>query len=132
LCKHTKNCTHKCHNYGVISYFSKYMVIFYLFWTLFWPIFALWLYLGSNSYILVSQMVYLWTFFNFYYFLSYFGPFFTIDFHIRIYILCKYAKNCTHKWYFYENFLILPFILPILDPFLTLYWPFVIFGVKLI
>ena len=53
---------------------------------------------------------------------TFFGPFFDpfltfgyiwgqipIDFHMCIYILCKYAKNYTNKWYFYEHFKFLQF-----------------------
>merc|ERR1712055_185325 len=32
-----------------------------------------------------------------------------IDCHMRIYKLCKHAKNCTHKWYFYGYFHFLQF-----------------------
>jgi len=55
--------------------------------------------------------------FNFYHYFTNFGPFFDpfldfgyiwgqipIDCYMRIYILCIYAKNYTHKWYFYGHF----------------------------
>ena len=64
-------------------------------------------------------MVFLWEFLSFTIFLSFgynWGQI-PMDGHMLIYKLCKNAKNCTHKWYFYGHFL-------------SLYWPLVIFGVK--
>ena len=75
--------------------------------------------------------------FNFYNFLTHFGPFFdyflafgyiwgqiTTDCHMRIYKFCKHAKNCTYKWYFYEYI----YILQIFYLFWTLFNPFLVFG----
>ena len=79
---------------------------------------------------------------NFYHFFTYFGPFFilfdpflafgyiwgqiTIDCHMHIYKLCK---KCTHKWYFYGIFNFYHF-LTYFEPFLTLFWPLVIFWIN--
>ena len=71
----------------------------------------------------------------FYLFGSFFDPFLTfgyiwgqipIDCHMHIYKLYKHAKNCTHTWYFYVHFKVLPFFYL----FVTLFRPLVIFGVK--
>ena len=49
---------------------------------------------------------------------------------MRRYKLCKHEKNCTHKWYFQGHFKFLPFFKSILDPFLPLFWPLIIFWVN--
>ena len=83
-------------------------------------------------------MIFLWAFVRFTIFvpildpfLTLFGPFLAFDYiwgqisidcHMRIYKLCKYAKNCSHEWYFYGYFMVLPFFTyfgPFLDPFLA-------------
>ena len=62
-------------------------------------------------------MIFLWAFLSFTMFLPILDYFFdpllafsniwgqiAIDWHMLIYKLCKHAKNCTHKRYFYEHF----------------------------
>ena len=71
LCKDANNCTHKWYFYEHLKFLP-----FYLFWTLFWPFFGLFLIWGQIP----------------------------IDCHMCIYKLCKHAKNCTHKCYFYGHF----------------------------
>ena len=111
---------------GIFNFYN----FFYLFWTFFDPFLTLVIFgvkflqificayincVNMPKIVLINSIS--MGIFNFYHFLTNFGPFFDpflvfgyiqgqipIVCQMRIYKFCIHAKNCTHKWYFYGNF----------------------------